>query len=76
MTKGSDLRPTRRLLAAPRHDRPFVVELLSEVIIIRPKGSRRGGPAEVAIMPGGVYVRALMERTKSTRRRKTRRAGR
>lgn len=70
MTKGSDLRPTRRLLAAPRHDRPFVVELMAEVIIIRPKGARRGGPAEVAIMPGAAYVRALMAKPAGRRRRK------
>lgn len=74
MTKGSNTRPTRRLLEAPRHDRPFVVELLSEVIILRPKGARRGGPAEVVILPGAAYVRAIMDR-KATRRR-TRRAGR
>lgn len=69
MTKGSNTRPTRRLLEAPRHDRPFVVELLAEVIIIRPKGARRGGPAEVVIMPGAAYVRALMA-SKPARRRK------
>lgn len=73
MTKGSNTRPTRRVLAAPRHDRPFVVELLSEVIILRPKGARRGGPAEVVVLPGAVYVRALMTQVKA-RRTRTRRA--
>jgi hypothetical protein len=70
MTKGSNTRPTRRVLEAPRHDRPFVVELLSEVIILRPKGARRGGPAEVVVLPGAVYVRAMMQQTRSRRTRR------
>lgn len=72
MTKGSNTRPTRRLLEAPKHNRPFVVELMAEVIIIRPKGSRRGGPAEVVIMPGAAYVRALMTATKARRKGRAR----
>lgn len=74
MTKASNTRPTRRILTAPKHDRPFVVELMAEAIIIRPKGARRGGPAEVVILPGAAYVRGLWERKAATRR--TRKGGR
>lgn len=71
MTRGSDIKPLRRLLAS-RYGDEYVIELLASVIIIRPKGSRRGGPAEVAFMPGAIYTRALLDRAPRRRRRRAR----
>lgn len=73
MTKGSDLRPVRRALVSRSRfgaDKHYVVELREELILIRPKGCRRGGKAEVAVYPGGVYDRALMVRADLERREK------
>lgn len=76
MTRGNNMRPTRRLMAGRRGDE-YVVELGLDVITIRPKRARRGGPAEVTVLPGQIYVRAMMamiNASKPSRRRRGRRA--
>lgn len=76
MTRGSDVRPTRRLLSGPAGE--YAVELRESLILIRPKGARRNGGAEIVVTPGQVYVRAVMARVDAERRekRKLRRAHR
>jgi hypothetical protein len=60
MTQGSDSKPTRRLLQAYRSDKELVVELGRSRITIRPKGTRRGGKAEVSIAASALYDRLLI----------------
>lgn len=75
MTRASDERPTRRVILSQFGDE-YVVELRREVIVLRPKGSRRGGPAEVQLSPGKLYIHAVankLEAGKTRRRRKPRR---
>jgi hypothetical protein len=68
VTRGNDLRPTRRLLSSRYGD--YVVELRATLILIRPKGSRRGGRAEVAIPVGAAYQRALLSQMADAKRAK------
>jgi hypothetical protein len=58
MTPATDTKPTRRVLSS--RDGQYVVELRATLILIRPKGSRVGGKAEVAIPVGAVYQRGVM----------------
>lgn len=77
-TRASDVRPTRRLVESPLGD-AYVLEVYARRLVLRPKGARRGGPAEVEVSPGRVYQRALRERLEAERaeKRATRRgAGR
>lgn len=71
-------RPSRRRIINPIHgdefvvcssrfDDAYVLTLRPDLLLMRPKGSRRGGKAEVAIYPGVVYMRALQERIASER---------
>lgn len=74
MTRSTNERPTRRLMVG-RYGDDFVVEVGRDVITIRPKRSRRGGPAEITVLPGRVYIAALREKIQSAkqdRRRRTR----
>lgn len=73
MTRGSDNKPTRRVLATAEGE--FVVELRERTVAIRPKGSRRGGPSEVVVTPTSVYTRALLARTESELREKRKARG-
>lgn len=72
MTRGSDVRPVRRVLTSHAGYRPedYVVELRQTLILIRPKGTRIGGRAEVAIPVGAVYQRALISRMADEKRAK------
>lgn len=70
MTRGTDERPTRRLLISERYGDAYVVELRASLILLRPKGSRRGGRAEVAVTPGAIYTRAMIARVDAERREK------
>lgn len=66
MTRGSDSKPVRRLMAHVRHGltEEYVVEIRERVIVIRPKGARAEGPATVSVTVGQVYERALMARVR------------
>lgn len=75
MTRGSDVRPVRRILDAPQALRwgkatEYVVELRATLILIRPKGTRIGGKAEVAIPVGVAYQRAIIAQVEDARRAK------
>ena len=61
MTRASSMRPTRRVLTSRSGD-DYVVELYADRVVLRPKGSRRNGPAEVVAPVGPVYIRLLRER--------------
>jgi hypothetical protein len=69
MTRATDSRPTRRVLITI-DGVELVVELRRRSITVRPLGSRRGGPAEVELTPGSIYLRALMDRIDQERREK------
>lgn len=75
-TRKPKERPSRRRLINPMHGDEFVIRssrfsdeyvitLRPDLILLRPKGSRRGGKAEVAVYPGVIYLRALQERIAS-----------
>lgn len=71
MTKGSDTRPTRRVLMARSRFGAidsYVVELRESLIVLRPKGAKRGGPREVVVLPGAVYLDAIRRRVDAERR--------
>lgn len=70
MTRGSNERPVRRLLSSRQFNEDWAVELRADLILIRPKGSRRGGKAEVAVLPGVIYQRAMFDRISSEKREK------
>ena len=44
-----------------KHDGPLVAEITARVLTLRPKGCRRGGPAEITVTWGSIYNRVLME---------------
>lgn len=56
-TKADEFKPTVRLCAS-KYDE-FVVEVRRTTLTIRPKGTRRGGPAEVEIAIGALHQRLL-----------------
>lgn len=72
MTKASDTRPTRRFMDGIRGP-GYVVELRAAVLVIRPKGARRGGPAEITVTPGAIYVRSMMAQADARKAMKARR---
>jgi hypothetical protein len=61
MVRATNERPTRRRVSS-RLGQEYVVELRAETIAIRLKGARRGGPMEVFVTPGAVFIRALQAR--------------
>lgn len=71
MTRASDARPTRRVVST-RLDGDFVLEVGEHELTIRPKGCRRGGPAEVIVVYGLIYQRELVARAEEQRREKIR----
>ena len=77
MTHASDESPTRRVVLGYQ-GAEYVVELRSNLILVRPKGTRRGGSAEVAITPSRLHDRLLAARTEEERprRRRGRQVGR
>lgn len=78
MTRATDERPTRRVLSGYM-GADYVVELEARRIVVRPKGTRRGGRSEVAVTPSLLYDMMLMRRAEEQqreRRRARRRGGR
>jgi len=53
MTRATE-RPLARLLKGYQGSE-YVVELTEQFITVRPKGSRRGGPAEKRITPSSLH---------------------
>lgn len=52
------------------HEGELVLELTDHYCRLRPLGSRRGGPAEIEVPWGAVYLRAMQDRADATRRAK------
>ncbi len=58
MTPATE-KPLSRLLVGYQ-GAEYVVELTRTFITVRPKGSRRGGPAEVRISPSSLHDKLLL----------------
>jgi hypothetical protein len=71
VTYASDESPTRRVVLGYQ-GAEYVVELRKGLILVRPKGSRRGGSAEVAITPSALHDRLLARRVEEERPRRKR----
>ena len=71
MTRAKSDSPTRRLTESPLGGE-FVVEVYLRKIVIRPKGCRARGPAEVEVGPGQLYDRLLIARAEAKRRERQR----
>lgn len=78
MTPARNDRPTRRVLISRRDGTPYVVELWEDLIVIRRKGTRRGGPTEVSFTPGQLVLQGVRARIEAERmaKRRTRGGGR
>ena len=59
MTEARDESPTKRIVTGYKGSK-YVVELRSGMILVRPKGSRSGGPQEVQITPSALHDRLLL----------------
>lgn len=68
MTRATNEAPTRRIVRG-YHGAEYVVELTESAIIVRPKGSRKGGSAEKSITPSALHDK-LMLADAPVRRRK------
>lgn len=55
-------RPTRRVLISGRDGTPDVVEFSEDLIVIRRKRTRRGGPTEFAFTPGRLVLQGVRAR--------------
>lgn len=68
MTRGNNFKRTRRLMGNAYGDE-FVIELGWDIITIRPKRSRRGGQAEVVLLPGLLYIQAIRQQLAAEKKR-------
>lgn len=69
MTRAHELTPTRRVVTDGFGD-DLIVEVFARRLVLRPKGCKRGGPAEVEVTPGQLYQRLLVARAEERRRAK------
>lgn len=69
MTRATE-KPVRRIVVT--EDRygyaEYVVEIRARTLTMRPSRTRRGGPQEVTLPFGAIYVRAMMARVEGKRR--------
>lgn len=63
-------RPTVRIVLTTTGE--YVAELNDRTLTLRPIRTRRGGPQEVTIPWGAIYVREMWERAEEIRRAKAR----
>ena len=71
MTRASKSRVSRVVHGSS--GREYVAEVHGNALILRPLRSRKGGPAQVSILWGQLYVRLLWLRGPLVRRRPVRR---
>jgi hypothetical protein len=71
MTRATEEHPTKRMLVGYKGEE-YVVELRRTLILVRPKGSRSGGKAEVAITPSALHLRLMTARVEEERRERRR----
>lgn len=66
MTTATDHKPVRRIVhGVGRYaNEEYVVEVRAQVLVIRPKGTRRDGPAEVTVPFGSLYLNAMARRAR------------
>lgn len=73
MTRATE-KPVRRIVVA--EDRfgttEYVVEIRSRTMTIRPIRTRRGGPQEVELPFGAVYLRGMISRVEAEKRERRR----
>lgn len=67
MTKAT-ARPVRRKVVA--RDDEFVAELRDRTLTLRPIRTRSGGPAEITVTWGQIYLRAMMQRADTRKSKK------
>lgn len=70
MTRANDRHPTRRIVETDDGD--FVLEVSARTLRLRPKGTHRGGRAEVEATWSALYLRSMWARVESERRDKKR----
>jgi hypothetical protein len=75
MTPARNDRPTRRVLVSRCDGTKYAVELSEDLIVIRRKGTRRGGPTEVAFTPGQLVLQGVRARVEAERMAKRRARG-
>lgn len=69
MTRAHELTPTRRVVT-DGFGEDLIIEVFARRLVLRPKGCKRGGPAEVEVTPGQLYQRLLVARAEERRRAK------
>jgi hypothetical protein len=69
MTRATS-RPVRRAVATM--DGELVAEVRDRTLTLRPVRTRVGGPAEIVVSWGHIYLRAMIDRVEDTRRAKRR----
>ncbi len=69
MHKATETKPTRRAMVAatPWGDDEYTVEIGDRTITVRQKGGRKGGPTEVRVGIGKLYVGAMREKVEQER---------
>lgn len=70
MIESTNEKPTKRILNS-RAGVKLVVELWKDCIVIRPKGTRKDGPAEIRVGIDAIYDRALLQRAAPIFKRKS-----
>jgi len=66
MTRATD-QPLRRIVR-DQSGREYVAEVRADTLMLRPLRSRRGGPADVSIGWGAIYIRACLMQSRTQRR--------
>jgi hypothetical protein len=61
VTRASDTKPTKRVVASEA-DGDLIAEVGEHEVVLRPARSRRGGGAEVVVPWGAIYLMAMRRR--------------
>lgn len=72
MTTRASSKPLKRLVLSVDASQEFVAEITDRVLTLRPPKTRRGGPQEIQIGWGSIYLRAMMTRVEEQRKLKRR----
>lgn len=74
MTRATS-KPLRRVVQGQVFGRglEFVIEVSDRLLVLRPKGTRRGGPAEAVVQWSGLYTRLMWDAAQERKRAKKRR---
>jgi hypothetical protein len=69
MTRATS-HPVKRVVLTQSGE--MVAEITDRVLALRPLRSKRGGPAEILIAWGSIYLRAMADRVEEKRKAKAR----